>query len=80
MREPPFDDGPLGARAHPVGVGAGPTQQVQPGDHHGLTGAGFPGQYRQTPVELGRGDADGAQRLDPDLTEHRSTVTVRASR
>ena len=48
------------------------TQQVQPGDHHGLAGAGFPGQYRQAAVEFGRRDADGAQRLDPYFTKHRA--------
>ena len=68
--EPAFDDGALGARPHPAGVGARAAEQVQAGDHHGLAGPGLPGQHGQPAVELGGGGADGAERLDPDLGKH----------
>ena len=65
--ETAFDDGPLGARTHPGGVGARTAEQMQARDDHGLTGAGLAGQHGQPAVELGGRGADGAQRLDTDL-------------
>ena len=72
--EPAFDDGAVGARPHPGGVGAGTAEQVQAGDHHGLAGAGLAGQHGQPAVELGGRRADRAQRLDADFGEHASTA------
>lgn len=38
-----------------------PAQQMQSGDHHGLAGAGLPGQHGQAAVRVGGGRTDGAQ-------------------
>jgi len=65
--ETSFDNGTVGARAHPGGIGAAAAEQVQTGDDHGLTGSGLAGQHGETAVKLGGGGADRTQRLDTDL-------------
>ena len=68
--ETAFDDRAVGTRPDPGGVGAGTAEQVQPGHHHRLAGAGLTGQYGQAAVELADGRADRTQRLDADFSQH----------
>ncbi len=68
--EAALNDGAVGATANPGGVSPPTGEQVQTGDHHGLTCSGLTGHHRQTGVQVQGGLVDHTEALDAHLGEH----------
>jgi hypothetical protein len=67
---PTFHDRLVRTRPYRAGVSPAAHQQAEPGDHHGLSGAGFTGDDRETRAEFELGVLDDTETADPEVLEH----------